>query len=354
MSFVAASLIGAGGAIGAAALSDGGGGSGGFSQQPVLTGAQERTLRLLNKALFKGAFRNEQLIGRQGFPGVRPGEVPFGPLQQQGFGLAGGLGQGIGQGIDIFGQALGGFDPSVGQGFLGQAGQALQQGLDFDPTQNILEAFEPSRQLALNTFQQDIVPNLLERFGASSGASGPLNKQLAESGANLALGLSAQTAPFIGQGALNIPGVQFQGAGIGANLAQLPGLLASQGAGLGGQATDLLSQLFNIGALQQGQAAGVAGAEQARFQEAQPFANPFLSLLGPALGTQGFQTAFQQPGPGIGQQLLPALGAFAGGGGFQNFNNPFLPGNQGAINQAGGLGNVAQSAFNFQPSGSPF
>ncbi len=317
MSFIGAALIGGGAVVGAAALS-GGGGGGGFSQASTLTEGQRQLLEALT-----GLLTPQVGQGVTPFQGQRPGEVPFGPLQQQAFGLAGGLGQGIGRGIDIFGQTLGQFDPSQAQGFVGQAGQALGQGLAFDPTQSILEAFEPSRQLALRGFEQDIVPNLLERFGATSGASGPLNRALSEAGAGLQLGLSAQTAPFIGQAALQQPGVQFQGAGLAGQLAGLPGQLAQQGAGIGGLSTDILGQLFNIGGLQQQQQRGVAGAQQQRFLEGQPFANPFVTqFLGPALGTQGVQNVFQQPSQGLGASLLPALGSFPGAGGFGPFG-PF-------------------------------
>lgn len=298
----------------------GGGGGGGFeaTQVPTLTGGQRGLLDLLT-GLLSGQFQGGQLQGITPFQGIRPGEVPFGPLQQQGFGLASGLAPGIGAGIDLFGQTLGQFDPTQAQGFLGTAQGALQQGLGFDPTQDILKAFEPSRRLAMRGFQEDIVPNLLERFGATSGPSGPLNRALSEAGAGLELGLSAQTAPFIGQAALQQPGLQFQGAGLGGNLAQLPGLLAQQGTRLGAQSTDLLSQLLNIGGLQQQLPRGIAGAEQARFQEGQPQANPFLAQFGPlALGTQAFTNVLQPQGQGLLSSLLPSLGAFAGAGGFGN------------------------------------
>ena len=242
------------------------------------------------------------------FQGTRPGEVPFGPLQQQGFGLAGGLGPGISAGLQGFGQ----FDPSQGQGFLGQAQGALQQGLGFDPTQSILSAFEPSRRLAMSNFQQNIVPNLLERFGATSGPSGSLNRALSEAGAGLELGLSAQTAPFIGQAALQQPGLQFQGAQLGGQLAGIPGQLAQQGAQLGGMGFE---QLFNIGGLQQQLPIGQAAANQARFAEAQPYANPYLAqLLGPSLDTTAFDTAVFQGWrvPGKGEQMAPAVGSGAG------------------------------------------
>lgn len=291
---------------------------GGTTRQSILRGGQEGLLDALT-SLLTGQLGQ----GITPFQGIRPGEVPFGPIQQQAFGLAGGLAPGIGAGLGLLGQTLGQFDPTQGQGFLGQAQGALTQGLGFDPTQDILRAFEPSRQLALRGFQEDIVPNLLERFGATSGPSGPLNRALAEAGAGLELGLSAQTAPFIGQAALQQPGLQFQGAGLGGQLAGVPGQLAGQGAQLGGVGADLLSQLFNIGGLQQQLPRGIAGAEQARFQEAQAFANPFLSLLTPALGTQAFQ-AFQQPsGPSQFSQIGSLFGG-AGAFGTQGAFGPFF------------------------------
>ena len=290
------------------------GGGGGFEATQIsnLRPGQENLLDLLTSFL-SGQFQGGQLQGITPFQGQRPGEVPFGPLQQQGFGLAGGLAPGIGAGIDLFGQTLGQFDPTRAQGLLGTSEQALGRGLGFDPTQDILRAFEPSRRLATRGFEEETVPFLSERFGATSGPSGAFNKALSEAGANLQLGLSAQTAPFIGQAALQQPGLQFQGAGLGGNLAQLPGILAQQGTRLGAQGTDLLTQLLNIGGLQQQLPRGQAAAEQARFQEAQPQANPFLSQFGPlALGTQAFTNVVQPQGQGLGAALLPALGTFFG------------------------------------------
>lgn len=323
-----------------------GGGDNDFetTQVPTLTPGQRSLLDSLTSLLTGQVGR-----GITPFQGLRPGEVPFGPLQQQAFGLAGGLAPGIGAGIDLFGQALGQFDPTRGQGLLGIGEQALQRGLGFDPTQDILQAFEPSRRLALRGFEQDIVPGLLERFGATSGPSGPLNRALAEAGAGLELGLSAQTAPFIGQAALQQPGLQFQGAGLAGNLAQLPGVLAQQGAQLGGAGTDLLTQLFNIGALQQQLPRGIAGAEQARFEEAQPFRNPFLTQLGPlALGTSAFQNIIQPQGQGLGASLLPGLGSLFGQqGGVSNVlgNIGALGGGIGGLFGGGGAGGLASGAL---------
>ena len=325
----------------------GGGGGGGFTatQVPTLTSGQGGLLDLITSFL-SGQFQGGQLQGITPFQGTRPGEVPFGPLQQQAFGLAGGLAPGIGAGLDVFGQAISGFDPTQGQGFLGQAGQALGRGLGFDPTQDILQAFEPSRRLAMRGFQENIVPNLLERFGATSGPSGPLNRALAEAGAGLELGLSAQTAPFIGQAALQQPGLQFAGAQLGGQLAGVPGQLAQQGAQLGGMGTDLLTQLFNIGGLQQQLPRGIAGAEQARFQEAQPQANPFLSRFGGlALGTPAFTTVLEPGGPSAAQSALPGLGSFIGGqqGGFLGGGEG--GGILGGLSPTGGTGGDIQLAL---------
>lgn len=300
-----------------------GGGETKIANVPTLTGGQQNLLSLIVNQL-ASQFRGGQLQGLTPFQGIRPAEVPFGPLQQQGFGLAGGLAPGIGAGLDLFSQTLGQFDPTQGQGLLGQAQGALQQGLDFDPTQDILQAFEPSRQLARRGFEETTTPFLLERFGATSGPSGPLNRALAEAGAGLELGLSAQTAPFIGQAALQQPGLQLQGAGLGGQLAGVPGQLALQGGQLGGMSAELLDQLLNIGGLQQQLPRGVAASEQARFLEAQPFANQlFASLIGPGLGTPAFQNIGVQQPQGILTPALAGLGAFAGSGGFGGLGNIF-------------------------------
>ena len=95
-----------------------------------------------------------------------------------------------------------------------------------------------------------------------------------------------------------------------------------QGTQLGGQGLGALSQLFNIGGLQQQLPQGIAGAEQARFLEAQPFANQLFSLLaGPALGTQAV-TAFQKPS---GPSPLSQIGGFFGSTGAFGAQGAFGP-----------------------------
>lgn len=317
-----------------------GGGGTEIEQVSTLTPSQGDLLNATIQQILS-QFSGGQLQGVTPFQGVRPGEVPFGPLQQQAFGLAGDLGQGIGAGIDIFGQALGGFDPSQGQGLLGQATQALQGATQpFDP-QNILSALEPGRQLAQRQFERETVPFLLERFGATSGASGGLNRALAEAGQGLSLGLGAQAAGPLIQGQQNQLNRQLQGAGLFGGFAGIPGQLAGQGIGLGGAGIGQLGNLLNIGGLQQGLQQGIAGAEQARFGEAQPFNNPFLNLLGGALGTQAFQNVGVQQPPGV---LSGALGGFG--------SLLTQPGGIGALggnigNIFGGIQNLLGGGFGF-------
>ena len=273
---------------------------GGTERENVLTGGQNQLLDALTSLLIPQVGQ-----GVAGFQGIRPEEVPFSQLQQQALDAAGGLTPAAQQAF--------GFDPSQGQGFLDTAQGALQEGLQgFDP-QRITTALEPGRQLALNTFNQDIVPDLLERFGASSGASGSLNQALSEAGANLSLGLGAQAAPFLGQAALEAPGQQFAGAQLGADLAGVPGALAGQQVDLAGQGGNILSQLLGFGGVQQSAAQGLASAEQNRFLESQAFANPFLAqFLGPALGTSAFQ-AFQSPsGPSLFSQISSGASDLSG------------------------------------------
>lgn len=254
------------------------------------------------------------LLGRLGGltqQGLTPVNFPSaGPsqLQQSAFGGFGGL-SGLGQqGFGIAGQQLGQFDPNLGGQFLGQAGGALSQGLQGLDPQRILDALEPGRRLALNTFQQDTVPFLAEKFGASSGASGAFNKALAEAGGNLSLGLGAQAGQFLGQGALNAPGVQFQGAGLAGNLAQLPGQLAGQGLGLAGQSGNLLSQLLNAGGVQR----GITGEQLAAQTQTQLDPRNILGQFGAlGLGTQGFENIITPPGPSPISQIAQIAGAAA-------------------------------------------
>ncbi|KKM91008.1 hypothetical protein LCGC14_1232890, partial [marine sediment metagenome] len=114
---------------------------------------------------------------------------------------------------------------------------------------------------------------------------------------------------------------QFAGGQAFGNLAGIPGQLAGQGVGLGQAGIGQLGNLFNIGGLQQGLQQGIAGANQARFGEAQAFNNPFLQFLSQALGTQAI-SAFQKPS---GPSPLSQIGSFFGGSGAFGTQGAFGP-----------------------------
>lgn len=307
------------------------------TQVPILTGPQGDLLDQLVKMLSGQLGQGITPYGGQRIAGVSP-------LQEMGFGLAPGFAGGIGAGMGGFADVLGQFDPMQGGQFLGQAGELLGQATQpFDP-QTILDALAPGRQLAQNVFQQETVPFLAERFGATSGASGSLNRALSEAGANLSLGLGAQAAPYLFQGQQAQLGRQLQGAGMAGNLAQLPGAIAGQGMGLGANALDLIGGLTNLGGVQRGISQQGLSAEQQKFNEAQAFANPWLNFMPTALGTSAFTTVLDPRGQGIGSALLPGLGSFFGEKGFQGGMTDIL-GGLGAIGGAaggllGGLGSL--------------
>jgi hypothetical protein len=230
----------------------------------------------------------------------------FSPLQQQGFGGIGqlsGLGQ---QAFDIAGQGL----QNLGGGFLDTARGALQQGLQgFDP-QRITAALEPGRQLALNTFNQDIIPSIMTSLGATSGESGPLNVALADAGRDLALGLGAQAAPFLGQAALAAPGQQLAGSQLAGSLAGLPGDLVNQQLAIGAFGGDIFGQLLNAGGIQQAQTQAQLDAQFAAANQANQLFAQFAPL---ALGTQaGPSFVGGGGGSGVGAALGSLLGSAGG------------------------------------------
>ncbi len=291
-----ATLI-AGGISGGLGLLAGDEDPGEFQPMTTLTTGQQELLNALTGQLTPS-------VGQGLTPVGAPQIAPFGQFQQQAFGLAGGIAPGVQAGF----QGFGGFDPQQAQGILGQGIQGLQPALaGFDPS-GILSALEPSQELARREFQQNIIPNILERFGATSGASGALNRQLAETGSNFALGLGAQAGQALLGGRESALNRQAQ-AGLGiAGLAGVPGALAGQGQQLG-QAG--LGQLLGIGGLQQAQQQQILDAQRAGLLEPRQI----LSQFGPlALGTSAIQNVFQPGTPPSALQSLAASGAGAFGG----------------------------------------
>lgn len=237
--------------------------------------------------------------GFQPFQGQRV--APFNQLQQGVFGVAGGL-PGLAQ--QQFGQL--GQQPE----FLGGANQLvdqlLQRGVDPAVSRQFQrEAFiDPAREF----FQQDVIPQTLERFAGLGIAGSPVaGRELASQGRRLTTDLASQLA----QATRGDIGFGIQGAQLGQQLAGLPGDLFRQGFG---NLSNILGLGAGFGGQQQQQAQAQIGAQRDLQREQQPVFSPLLQqFLSPALQT-GASTplqalSFQQQGaPGFGAPL----GAFSG------------------------------------------
>lgn len=274
------------------------------------------------------------------FPGARV--APFGPLQQQALGIAGGLPQLGQQLLGQFGQTIQG-----GPGFLGGANQLVQDLITRarDPQasrQFQREAFiDPARQF----FQEDVLPNVLESFAGGGIAGSPVaTREALRQGRLLSTDLSSQLAQAVrGDIGLGITGAQ-----LGQNLAGLPGNLQGQAFGNLG---NVLNAIGGFGGQQQAQQQAQIGGQQQLFQEQQPAFDPTLSFLSPALQLgaatpqQGFQFT-QQGAPGIGGVLGQGLGTFLGSGGFGDILGGLggLFGGGGGAAAGAGLGAAALGA----------
>ena len=243
-------------------------------------------------------------------PQVGQGITPYGgervagmsPLQESAYGMGGGLAPGVQAGLQGFGQ----FDPSQGQGLLGAGAQALQGATQpFDPT-SATEFWETSmKRPALETWREDVMPAIMEKGVRTAGTadSGPMQRELARSGEDLATSLSGQLANLLYSGQQSQLGRQVQGGGMLGQMAGIPGQLAGQGLGMAGQG---LGTMAGMGAEQRGIGQQFLGAEQEKFGEAQPYMNPWLQqYLSTALGISAFDTVMSPQEPSIASQLAP-------------------------------------------------
>ena len=212
------------------------------------------------------------------------------PLQTDAFGLAN----------TVASQAGGNY--AQGQNFLNSAQSNLNAATqNFDP-QTVMDALKPGQTMALNTFNRELAPQLVEKYGANSGGSGAMNKALAGASKDLSLGLNAQAAPYLIQGQQDQLNRQLQGATIANNLALTPGELSNQGANLAGN-------IFNIGAGERSITNEQLQAEYQKWLQSQGYNNPWLNLMPSALGTQAFENVVTPPAPTILSQLSSAAGA---------------------------------------------
>lgn len=248
--------------------------------------------------------------GIQGGPTAYPGTITPGisPLQQMGFGAAQGLGPLATGGQQYFQNVLGMTDPAAAQGYMGMAGQGLQNLMQpFDPTM-AMQAMQPARQFATDIFQQDIIPSIMERLPMSGAkASGSMERALGREGARLAGGLGAELGRYIFPAWQNQLGRQQAGIGQAMGLAQLPGQLLGQAGQIGGMGTDMLSQLMNIGGIQR----GITGQQMMEPFQKWQYQQPW-NYLSMGLGQPPMENIGMQQGPGFGAQMMPGIGSFLG------------------------------------------
>lgn len=292
-------LLLGGGMVGSAAIGSQGGG---YSQVPNLTDEQTQ---LLNQMV--------GTLGQQWGQGVTPyqGErvPPISPLQQQAFDIMGDYMPFAQQGQGIMGQALQDYPQMAGR-FQQMGGQALERTMQpFDPTQ-VTERFKPVREFATETFMQDLVPQIMERF-ASLGAtrSGALNRTLGREAGRLSMGLSAQMAPYMQQAAEGHAGRQLAAI---PQAFQLPtSVLNRVLSGVGQMPMSIMQAGLGAGGIERGLEGEQLTAEQQIYQEGQPWQNPWMQFLPTALGTQPF--SYAQQGPNMAALMMPMFGSLLGG-----------------------------------------
>ena len=253
----------------------------------------------------------EQLLKgliRQISPGQ--GVTPYGgervagaaPLQETAYSLA----QGYAPGVEAGFQATSQFDPTQAGRFLGQGQEALTAALAPFDTEAATDYWQTSLvDPATKTFREDIIPSIAERGVRSAGTSdsGPMQRELARAGGDLASNLSSQLGNLLYSGQQSQIGRQLGGAQLAGQLAGVPGQVASQGQQLSSLG---LGQLAGMGGEQRSISQQGLNAEQQKWLEAQAYNNPWLKqYLSQALGVSAFDTVISPQEPSIASQVAP-------------------------------------------------
>jgi len=288
------------------------------------------------------------LMGGQVGSGITPypGTMVPGitPLQQAGFGLMGGLSPLASGAMGYFGDVLGQTKPGAAQQYQQLGGQTLEQLMQpFDTASFTQQVMDPTKAYAMQTYQQDIMPMLMEKYGTSSKDSGALWNILGKQGANISTALGAQMAPYLYEGQQAQLNRQQQGVNQAMQMAQLPGSLLQQAGGIAGMGTDLVSQMLNAGAQQRGIAGEGLQEQASKYQLSQPYSNPWLTqYLGTILGTSPVSPYAIQSAPSAWSSMLPGLGSMLG----QGISDMGLSGMAGmGSSLLGGLGGLGGAAL---------
>ena len=287
----------------------GGGGSSDPEQVPKLLPEQEQLLRSLISEISPGQsitpYGGQRVAGTSG-------------LQDTAFNLA----QGYAPGVQAGFQATSQFDPTQAGQFLDQGQESLTAALaPFDPA-SATDFWQTSLvDPATKTFREDIIPSIAERGVRSAGTSdsGPMQRELARAGGDLASNLSAQLGGLLYSGQQSQIGRQLPGAQLAGQLAGVPGDVASQGQQLSSLG---LGQLAGMGGEQRNINQQGITAEQQRWLEGQAYNNPWLQqYLSQALGTSAFDTVISpQQSSSFGSKLIGGVGGYAAGAAI----NPWL------------------------------
>lgn len=212
-----------------------------------------------------------------------------------GLGLGGPAGAGLGTQLGALGgDLLSQFIPKTESPFQKQAREAqstlLQQLSQQKPFQKV--DFDPIRQQEISRFNQDILPEIAQRFGSSTGQTGVFQKSLGEAGAGLAERLAAlQSQHDIGQQEAQLAS---QGQDIN-RLGQLQSFLQGNTLQASQESANRLGQLGNL--LSLGRQIGDQQIDQQRRTNEQ------LGGYYDRAGQYGSGTPGEAP-PGLGQGLL--------------------------------------------------
>jgi len=273
------------------------------------------------------------------------------PLQQAGFGVAQGLTPIASGGQQFFGDILGRTDVEAPGRAMGMAEKGLSDVLaPFDPSM-VTEGLQPGKDLALNTFFREFMPRLKESMVSRAGTAdtGALDRLAVQGGEDISLGLGAQSFPYLFGGQQNQLGRQQTGVNQAMNLAGLPGQVLGQAGQIGGMGANLLGQQMNIGGIQRDITGQQMQEPLQKWQVEQPYNNPYLQMIA-ALSSSAPRMDYINQGqaPGLGSQMLPALGMglgsyFMGGGTLGGMGSSLIPGGLAGL-LGGGGGGVGSAA----------
>lgn len=267
-------------------------------QVSTLTGGQRKLLDQLT-----------ELLGGQLGQGIQPymGQLTadLSPLQQSGISFFSNL--------LPTAQGLSAWNPQQGQAYLNQGAGALDTMLaDFDPTSARNYWNEAVKTPAMQTWQNDIVPQIMEKYAGQNAAdSGAMRRAIANSAANMNTALNANLANLLFSGEQAQLGRQQQGINQALNMAMMPGQLAAQQGLMAGMGADLVRQMMGAGGVESAHQQQLLTDQYNKWMTEQAYNNPWLQYLGTALGTQAFQPVVTQKS-GWMDALGPAFGAFAG------------------------------------------